>query len=75
LKIIVAGINIIQSVPRRGCTIGFTPRMCVCARVCVCVDECVGARACVCVLKSADSLARMYTRCESNRATSTRCIL
>jgi len=36
-----AGISITQGVPRGGCTVGFTPLVCVCVCLCVCVCECV----------------------------------
>jgi len=36
-----AGISITQGVPRGGCTVGFTPLVCVCVCVFVCVNVCV----------------------------------
>jgi len=42
LKVTVPpGISITQGVPRGGCTVGFTPLVCVCVCLCVCVCECV----------------------------------
>jgi len=44
-----AGISITQGVPRGGCTVGFTPLVCVCLCVCVYVFVCVFVCVCVCV--------------------------
>jgi len=42
-----ADISIIQDVPRGGCTVGFKPLLCACARARVCVCVCARVHACV----------------------------
>jgi len=53
-----AGISITQGVPRGGCTVGFTPLVCVCVCVCVCVYVFVCVCKCVCVNRDKDPTVR-----------------